>query len=68
MVFSFTGTIAHFIDEDWNPVECLMDFHHMGDKEHAGALCCESFCEVSSGSRQTQKDKLYPPQTNYLNS
>jgi len=30
--------IAHFVDDDWNLVERLLDFHHMGDKEHAGAM------------------------------
>lgn len=37
MVFLFAGTIAHWIDDDWNLVERLINFHAMGDKEHAGA-------------------------------
>ncbi|KZP08160.1 hypothetical protein FIBSPDRAFT_670922, partial [Athelia psychrophila] len=36
MVFSFSGTIGHWIDDDWKLIERLIDFRHMGDKEHAG--------------------------------
>ena len=49
MVFSFAGTIAHFIDDDWNLVERLVDFHHMGDKEHAGAYTAKAFVKSAAG-------------------
>ena len=49
MVFSFTGTIAHFIDDNWNLVEHLVDFHHMGDKEHAGAYAAKAFVKSAAG-------------------
>jgi len=49
MVFSFAGTIAHFIDDDWNLVKRLMDFHHMGDKEHAGAYAAKAFVKSVAG-------------------
>ena len=48
IVFSFAGTIAHFIDDDWNLVEQLVDFHHMGDKEHAGAHAVKAFVKCAA--------------------
>lgn len=48
MVFTFSGTIANWIDDDWNLVERLIDFHHMGDKEHAGAHAAKAFVEAAA--------------------
>ena len=48
MVFSFAGTIAHFIDDDWKLVERLVDFHHMGEKEHAGAYAAKAFVKSAA--------------------
>ncbi|KAF5366557.1 hypothetical protein D9758_009004 [Tetrapyrgos nigripes] len=39
MVFSFSGIIAHWIDDDWKLVERLVDFKHLDDHEHAGDHC-----------------------------
>ncbi|KAI0363188.1 hypothetical protein BV20DRAFT_921329, partial [Pilatotrama ljubarskyi] len=36
MVFTFAGTLAHFIDDDWKLVERLVDFYHVQDDEHKG--------------------------------
>ncbi|KAI1797442.1 hypothetical protein LXA43DRAFT_847010, partial [Ganoderma leucocontextum] len=36
MVFTFAGTLAHFIDDDWNLVETLIDFYHLQDDDHKG--------------------------------
>ncbi|KAG2365695.1 hypothetical protein BDR07DRAFT_1185587, partial [Suillus spraguei] len=36
MVFTFAGTIASFINDDWELCEHLVDFHHIKDKEHEG--------------------------------
>ncbi|KAL1939855.1 hypothetical protein VTO73DRAFT_9555 [Trametes versicolor] len=36
MVFTFAGTLAHFIDDDWKLVERLVDFYHIQDDEHKG--------------------------------
>jgi len=49
MVFSFAGTIAHFIDDNWNLIERPVDFHHMGDKEHAGAYAAKAFVKSAAG-------------------
>jgi hypothetical protein len=56
MVFSFAGTIAHWIDDDWQLVERLVDFHHMGDKEHAGAHAAKAF--VKSASKRGGLSKI----------
>jgi hypothetical protein len=55
MVFSFVGTIAHFVDDDWNLVECLVDFHHMGDKEHASASAAKAFVKSAVGQGRLKK-------------
>ena len=55
MVFSFAGTIAHFVDDDWNLVERLVDFHHMGDKEHAGAYAAKAFVKSAVGQGGLKK-------------
>jgi hypothetical protein len=49
MVFPFAGTIAHFMDDDWNLVECLVDLYHLGDKEHAGAYAVKAFVKSAAG-------------------
>jgi len=56
MVFSFMGTIAHFVDDDWNLIERLVDFHHMGDKEHASAYAAKAF--VKSAADQGGLNKI----------
>ncbi|OCH91585.1 hypothetical protein OBBRIDRAFT_708520, partial [Obba rivulosa] len=34
MVFSFAATLAHYINNDWELVERLIDFWHLLDNEH----------------------------------
>jgi len=51
MVFSFAGTIAHFMNDDWELVAQLIDFHHMGDKEHAGAHAAKAFVKSVADCR-----------------
>jgi hypothetical protein len=48
MIFSFAGTITHFINDDWELIERLVDFHHMGDKEHAGAHAAKAFVKSAA--------------------
>ncbi|KAJ3723882.1 hypothetical protein C8R42DRAFT_559655, partial [Lentinula raphanica] len=36
MVFSFAGILAHWIDDDWNLVERLVDFQHLEKQQHSG--------------------------------
>ncbi|KAH7917410.1 hypothetical protein BV22DRAFT_994778, partial [Leucogyrophana mollusca] len=36
MMFTFAGTIASWIDDDWNLIDRVIDFHSLSDKEHEG--------------------------------
>ncbi len=49
MMFSFAGTLAHFIDDDWNLVERLVDFYHLQDKDHQGQEAAKAFVQSASG-------------------
>ena len=48
MMFSFAGTLAHFIDDDWNLVEWLVDFNHLEDNEHRGEDAAKAFVHSAS--------------------
>ncbi|TFY51128.1 hypothetical protein EVJ58_g10725 [Rhodofomes roseus] len=50
MVYTFAGTIACFIDDDWQLVERLIDFRHLLDDEHEGVNAAKAFME--SGSKR----------------
>ena len=43
MVFTFAGTVAQFINDDWQIVERLVDFYHIQDKEHEGEWAAKAF-------------------------
>lgn len=43
MIFTFAGTLAHFINDDWEVVEHLIDFHQLVDKEHTGEDAARAF-------------------------
>ena len=49
MVFTFAGTIAHFIDDDWKLVEQVVDFYHVQEKDHAGAFAAKAFVKSAAG-------------------
>ena len=49
MVFTFAGTIANFINDDWEIVERLVDFYHIEDKEHEGQYVAQAFVKSASG-------------------
>ena len=36
MRFTFAGSLAGWIDNDWNLIEHIIDFHPIADKEHEG--------------------------------
>ncbi|TFY60202.1 hypothetical protein EVJ58_g5298, partial [Rhodofomes roseus] len=50
MIYTFAGTIANFIDDDWQLVERLIDFRHLLDDEHEGVNAAKAFME--SGSKR----------------
>jgi len=43
MMFSFAGTIASWVTEDWELVERVVDFHPIADKEHEGEYAAKGF-------------------------
>ncbi|KAG2115105.1 uncharacterized protein F5147DRAFT_769565 [Suillus discolor] len=47
MVFTFAGTIASFINDDWELCEHLIDFHHIKDKEHKGIHAAKAFIQTA---------------------
>lgn len=56
MVFSFAGTIASFIDDDWKLVERLIDFKQLDDDDHQGKNAAKSF--MKSASSRGGLDKI----------
>ncbi|KAF5332340.1 hypothetical protein D9758_017443 [Tetrapyrgos nigripes] len=48
MIFSFSGVIAHWIDDDWKLVERLVDFKHLESHEHAGEYAAKAFIQSAS--------------------
>ena len=56
MIFTFAGTIAQFIDDDWQLVERLIDFYHIQDKEHEGQWAAKAF--VRSAAERGSADKI----------
>jgi hypothetical protein len=56
MIFTFAGTIAQFIDDDWQLIERLVDFYHIQDKEHEGQWAGKAF--VTSATERGSADKI----------
>ena len=56
MIFTFAGTLAHFIDDDWNLIERLVDFYHVEEDEHKGFESGLAF--VRSASKCGGLDKI----------
>ena len=47
MRFTFTGSLAGWIDDDdWNLIECIIDFHPIADKEHEGEYAAIGLAKV----------------------
>ena len=45
MVFTFLGTIANWIDEDWELLERVVDFRRLGEDQHTGAGGARAFLD-----------------------
>ena len=56
MVYTFAGTIASFIDDDWQLIEWLIDFRHLLSDEHEGVNAARAF--MDSGSKRGSLDKM----------
>lgn len=48
MIFTFAGTIANWITDDWELVEQVIDFHVIEDKEHEGQFAAKGFAKALS--------------------
>ncbi|KAF5372081.1 hypothetical protein D9758_005095 [Tetrapyrgos nigripes] len=58
MIFSFSGVIAHWIDDDWKLVECLVDFKHLESQEHAGEYAAKAFIQSASKRGGLNKKRI----------
>ncbi|TFY70017.1 hypothetical protein EVJ58_g118 [Rhodofomes roseus] len=56
MMFTFAGTLAHFINDDWELVERLIDFKHLDIDEHKGVHAAKAF--VKSASQRGGLNKI----------
>lgn len=43
MIFTFAGTLAHFINSNWEMVERVVDFCHLEEKDHTGPHAAKAF-------------------------
>ena len=48
MGFTFAGTIANFINNDWNLVERMINFYYIQDKEHEGQWEAKGFVNMAA--------------------
>jgi hypothetical protein len=48
MVFTFAGTLASFIDEDWQLIEQMVNFYHIQDKDHEGEWAAKAFIKTAA--------------------
>ena len=46
MMFTFAGTIASWVDEDWNLVDRVIDFHSISESEHEGEHAAKAFIKA----------------------
>ncbi|KAK6966423.1 eukaryotic translation initiation factor 3 [Favolaschia claudopus] len=55
MQYTFAGTILNWIDEEWNLIERVVDFHAIEDKEHEGQYAAYGLAECLSKLRALEK-------------
>lgn len=46
MMFTFAGTIASWVTEDWELVERVINFHPIVDKEHEGEFVAKAMAKA----------------------
>lgn len=63
MIYTFAGTIASFVDEEWNLVERVIDFRPLEDKEHEAFHAARSFI---SGAREMGSLNMMSPFVRFL--
>jgi hypothetical protein len=58
MTYSFSGILAHYINDDWELVKRLVDFEHLKDKEHQGIHAARAFVKSASNRGGLNKMSL----------
>lgn len=56
MIFSFSGTVGSFIDDDWAIKEVLIDFKNLESQEHKGVFAAKAF--IKSASKRGGLNKI----------
>ncbi|KAF7794098.1 hypothetical protein EIP86_005228 [Pleurotus ostreatoroseus] len=56
MVFTFAGTIASFVNKDWELIERLVSFQHLDDNDHKGEYAAKVF--VNGAAKREGLDKM----------
>jgi hypothetical protein len=56
MVFTFAGTIAHFINDDWQLIKRMVNFYHIQDKDHESEWAAKAF--VNTAAERGGLDKM----------
>ena len=56
MVYTFACTIGSFINDDWELIECVVDFKPLNNKEHQGTHAGLSF--INSARQHGGLDKI----------
>ena len=47
MVFTFAGTTANWINDDWQMIEWMVNFYHIQDKDHEGEWAAKVFVNTA---------------------
>ena len=56
MTYSFAGTLSHYINNDWELVQHLVDFKCLKEKDHQGVHAASMF--VKSAASRGGLDKI----------
>jgi hypothetical protein len=67
MMFAFAGTIATWIDDDWNLVERVVGFNQVDRHEHTGSGSARVLFEVMKNIGTASKMSTFRPLTFHLN-
>jgi hypothetical protein len=55
MMFTFAGTIASWIDDDWNLVDRVIDFRSIAELEHQGEYAARGFIKTAMAFNALEK-------------
>ncbi len=54
-MFTFAGMIASWVNEDWELVEQVVNFHPIVDKEHEGEFAAKGLAKALSDMEVLEK-------------